>query len=123
MSPARTFYYILWIMPIILQAAISCGMIRRKLREQFPLFFHYVLFQSISNGILFVLFHLSYPVYFYTYWSCGVLTAALGFAVIHEIFDNAFRSFVALRDFSRVIFRWAASILALMVGVMMMTSS
>jgi len=124
MSLARTFYYIVWIVPILLQAAIAVGMIRRKLHDQFPLFFHYALFYSLSGSILFILFHLKhYPVYFYTYWSFAVVTAALGFAVIHEIFDNAFRPFVALRDLSRVIFRWAALILAMIVGVMMMTSS
>ncbi|HLQ52207.1 MAG TPA: hypothetical protein VK129_11960 [Terriglobales bacterium] len=99
-------------------------MVRGKLRDQFPFFFHYLVLQSVTSSVLFVLFHLkNYPVYFYAYWTCGALRAALGFAVIHEIFDNTFRSFVALRDFSRIIFRWAASILAMMVGVMMITSS
>ncbi len=124
MSLARIFYYIMWVVPIILQAAIAYGMIRRGLRDQFPLFCNYVAFQSLSSSFLFVVFHLKhYPIYFYTYWSCSVVTAALGFAVIHEIFDTTFRPFAALRDFSRVIFRWAALILALMVGVMMTTSS
>src|SRR5437764_7874533 len=109
MTMARIFYYILWVVPIILQVAIAWGMIRRGLRTQFSLFFHYAVFQSLSGSILFVLFHLKhYPIYFYTYWSCEVVTAVLGFGVIHEIFDNTFRPFVALRDFSRIIFLWAA---------------
>src|SRR5579859_2695485 len=124
MSFARTIYYVLWVLPILLQGAIAGVMIGRKLRDQFPLFFHYLVFQVLSSSILFILFHLkNYPVYFYTYWTCGAIRAALGFAAIHEIFDNTFRPFVALRDFAKVIFRWAAVVLTVMVGVMMITSS
>src|SRR6266568_5480290 len=116
--------YVLWVVPIILQAVLAAAMIRRNLRGQFPFFFHYLVLQFLSSSVLFVLFQLrNYPVYFYAYWSLAVARAALGFAVIHEIFDNTFRPFAALRDFSRIVFRWAALILALMVGVMMMTSS
>ena len=47
----------------------------------------------------------------------------LGFAVIYEIFDNTFRPFAALRDFSRVIFQWACIVLLLVAIVMAMTSA
>src|SRR5205814_590387 len=116
--------YVLCVVSIILQALLAAAMIRRNLRAQFPFFFHYLALQFLSSGVLFVLFQLrNYSVYFYAYWSLAVVRAALGFVVIHEIFDNTFRSFAALRDFSRIVFRWAALILALMVSVMMMTSS
>jgi hypothetical protein len=124
MFSAPGFYYILWIVPVILQAAMALAMVRGKLREQFPFFFYYLVLQFLSSSILFVLFRLkNYPVYFYSYWSFAALRAALGFAVIREIFDNTFRPFAALRDFSRIIFRWAALILSMMVGVMIVTAA
>lgn len=118
------FYYILWALAVIAQSIVAWGMVRTKLRTEFPWFFNFILVQCFSSCILFFLFQLKhYPIYFYTYWSCAVVKAALGFLAIHEIFDNTFRPFAALRDFSRVIFRWAAIILVLIVGVMMTTSS
>jgi hypothetical protein len=51
------------------------------------------------------------------------LSALLEFAVIYEIFDYAFRSFAALRDFSRIVFYWAGLLLLLVALVMGLTST
>ncbi|HZR29255.1 MAG TPA: hypothetical protein VFA71_10755 [Terriglobales bacterium] len=123
MSLAPKLYYLLWIIPIIIQGVIAYVMMRRKLREEFPFFFHYLFFQVLSGIALFLVFHLeSRQTYFYVYWMCAALGAMLEFAVIYEIFDNAFRSFVALRDFSRIIFQWAGLLLLMVAIVMAMTS-
>jgi hypothetical protein len=124
MSLAPKLYYLFWILPIIIQSAIAWLMVRRGLRREFPFFFHYVSFQALSSTSLFVVFHLrNNLIYFYFSWACAALGAMLGFAVIYEIFDNAFRPFVALRDFSRVIFRWACVVLLVVAVVMAITSA
>src|SRR5260370_41727185 len=46
----------------------------------------------------------------------------LGFVVIHEVFNTAFRPFVALRDLSGIIFRWACIVLLVIAIVMAITS-
>ncbi|HEV2112571.1 MAG TPA: hypothetical protein VGR50_00400, partial [Terriglobales bacterium] len=42
----------------------------------------------------------------------------LGFAVIREIFNNAFRPFSALRDFADIVFKWAATVLVVVAFVL-----
>ncbi len=124
MLPASKLYYVLWIMPVILQSAISWAMVRSKLRGEFPFFFNYTVFQVLSSIGLFVVFLLRNKlVYFYAYWACAAVGALLGFAIIYEIFDNAFRPFAALRDFSRVIFRWACLVLLVVAVVMAINSA
>src|SRR6266852_3788334 len=119
---APKLYYVLWIAPMIIQSAIIFALVRRRLREQFPFFFHYTCFQVLSGATLFVMFHLkNHPAYFYTYWVCAAVSAMLAFAVIYEIFDNVFRPFVALRDFSSVIFRWASIVLLVVAVIMALT--
>jgi hypothetical protein len=117
-------YYLLWIVANIVQAAIAFIMVRRRLRKEFPFFFQYTIFQLFSSLFLFVILRLANRfAYFYTYWAVALITAMLGFAVIYEIFDNTFRPFAALRDFSRIIFRWAGALLLIVATVMAFTSA
>lgn len=124
MSLAPKLYYLLWILPVIIHSTMAWVMMRRKLREQFPFFFHYVLFQALSSSCLLAIFQLrNHQIYFYFSWTCAAVGAMLGFAVIYEVFDNAFRPFEALRDFSRIIFRWACVVLLVVAVVMAITSA
>lgn len=123
MAPVSKLYYVLWILPVILQSATAWAMVRGKLRQEFPFFFHYILFQALGGLGLFVVFQIkSHQAYFYVYWVLAAVGAVLEFSVIYEIFDCAFRPFAALRDFSSIIFRWAG-LLLLMVGVVMAMTS
>ncbi len=124
MSSVSKLYYVLWVLPIVIQGAIAYTMVRRKSREDFPFFFLYILFQVLGGICLFLVFHLKHQhIYFYVYWVSAAIGAMLEFAVIYEIFDNAFRSFAALRDFSRVIFQWAGLLLIMVATVMAITSA
>jgi hypothetical protein len=76
--------YALWVFPLVLQAAIAFGMVRRKLVKSFPIFFAYtgwVLFAC--TGLLFLkpsgnLFH-------HLHWCEEALSIVLGLAAIFEI--------------------------------------
>ena len=47
----------------------------------------------------------------------------MAFAVLHEIFKDAFRPFEALRDLSSILFRWAALVVLLVAGMSAVTAS
>lgn len=76
--------YALWVFPIVVQAAIVFGMVRRKLVKNFPIFFTYTVWVLFSaTGLLFLkpfgnLFH-------HLHWSEEGLSAVLGLAAIFEI--------------------------------------
>jgi len=115
----RLTMYALWIVPVLLQIGILVFMVRRKLRPVFPSFFLYTSFQVLSNIVLYYLYHFGIPEqYFYTYWASDAISAVLGFLVIREIFNNAFGPFDALRDLARIMFRWAAIVLAVVASVL-----
>jgi len=119
MPLARLAMYALWIVPVVLQVGILVFMVRRNLRQVFPFFFQYTAFQVLSNVVLYYLFHFGIPEqYFYTYWASDAISAVLGFAVIREIFNNAFEPFDALRDLAGIMFKWAAIVLVVVAFVL-----
>jgi hypothetical protein len=93
-------------------------MVRRKLRKEFPLFFSYTLFIVLSFLLRFGAFQRSPLEYFYVYWVTSALGLVFGFGVIYEIFQHVFRPYDALRDLSKVLFRWALLVLLLIAVVM-----
>src|SRR5262249_16945813 len=49
--------------------------------------------------------------YFYSYWLTAVVSLAIGFMVIHEIFQDVFRPYHTLKDLGTVLFKWAALVM------------
>ena len=122
----------LWFIQPMLQAAIAIVVFRRKLHQQFPMFFAYTVFQI-------VLFVVEYPVYrratspdyldtfwssayFYTFWTGNAVNVVLAFKIIHEIFLDIFRPYHALRDLGTALFKWAALIMVLVSVVVISVS-
>lgn len=125
MSLAPTVYYVLWIFSLILQPVIAYVMVRRKASKEFSFFFYFIVFESINSIANFAVYTWGHGItvaYSRVYWSCEAVGSLLGFLVIYEVFDNTFRPFAALRDFSRVIFRWA-TVLLVVVAVVMASST
>ena len=109
--------YGLWIGGWALSLAVVVTLLRRKLRGEFPLFFAYAAFQVVSVPVHFAVYQWgSYANYFYAYWVSTALATGLELAVLYEIFQHAFRPYVALRGLASMIFRWAGLVL-LMVAV------
>jgi hypothetical protein len=76
--------YLLWVFPLVLQAAIVFGMVRRKLVKKFPIFFTYTVVVLFSEtGLLF--FKPAGNVYHRLYSYKEALAIVLGLAVIFEI--------------------------------------
>ena len=114
--------YVLWIAAPVLQVCVAVVLRRRKLDKEFPFFFKYLIFQVATNIVLLALIH-HYRLYFYVYWPLRAISTILEFAIIYEIFGQLFRPYPYLRDFARVLLRWAGSLLVVIALLFALTSS
>lgn len=110
--------YALWIAAPLLQLGVLVCIFRRGVHREYPYFFNYMLLQVLSDPVLYLIHEYGrYAVYFYAYYFNIALSVLISFAVLQEIFNNAFRPYEALRDLSVILFRWCA-LVVLLVGVM-----
>ena len=109
--------YVLWCAGPIMQFGVLVAMYRRGLHREYPYFFNYTVLQVLSEPILFVIQRHSYTMYYWGYYVSVALSALISFAVLQEIFHEAFRPYEALRDLSVILFRWSA-LLVLLIGAM-----
>ncbi len=114
----RVFTYAFWIAPAAMQAGLAALMVRRKLHKEFPAFFLYTTYEVAAFCLLFLVYHRFLSNYFYVSWACSALEIGLGFAVIVEVFSQAFQPYDALRDLGRTVFRWVALFLVLVAVVL-----
>jgi len=117
-------YYALWIAPSLVFVFLAFRMHRLGLRQRYPFFFSYAVFQVISFLAQFTVYH-AWPrsdIYFYEYWTGAALSVGISFAVIYELFIEVFRPFEGLRDLGRVLFGWATVVLVLAAVLMVVTS-
>jgi hypothetical protein len=113
----RPIDYVLWFGGTLMQIGVLVAMYRRGLHRDYPYFFNYTVLQVLIEPILFVMQKYSYATYYWSYWVSVALSALISFAVLQEIFHDAFRPYEALRDLSVILFRWSA-LVVLLVGVM-----
>jgi hypothetical protein len=118
----RPIDYVLWFSAPAIQLGVLVAMYKRGLQRDYPYFFNYTILQVLSDPILFVMQRYSYTLYYYSYWSSSALIAVVSFAVLYEIFLNAFRPYEALRDLSVILFRWSALVILLVAGMWLFTS-
>ena len=116
----HTIDYIFWFADPVLMTAIAAFMYRRRLHRQFPFFFNYVVFQVLSFAIEFPL--RNWTNFFYVSWTTTALSVVVSFAVLLELFREAFRPYEALRDLSIILFRWCALVVLLVAGMWAITS-
>jgi hypothetical protein len=112
--------YVLWCLTPIFMSVTAVFLCRRRLQKEFPYFFNYVIFQILSFLVEFPL--RNWPNYYYVYWTVQALSVVVSFAVLLEIFRDAFRPYEALRDLSIILFRWCALVVLLLGGMWAITS-
>jgi predicted transporter len=117
---AHTIDYVLWCATPVVMTVVATAMYRRRLHKDYPYFFNYVVFQVLSFLIEFPL--RNWDNYFYVYWTMRALSIAVSFAVLLEIFKDAFRPYEALRDLSLILFRWCALVVLLVAGMWAISS-
>src|SRR5271165_7210654 len=116
----HTIDYILWFMTPTMMTIIAAAMYRRRLYKEFPYFFNYVIFQILSFVVQFSL--RNWYNWYYVNWTSTALSIVVTFAVLLEIFKDAFRPYEALRDLSIILFRWCALVVVLVAGMWASTS-
>ena len=112
--------YVLWCITPVVMTMIGVCMFRRRLHREYPYFFNYVIFQILAFLVEFPL--RNWVNYFYVYWTVQALSIVVSFAVLLEIFKDAFRPYEALRDLSIILFRWCALVVLLVAGMWAITS-
>jgi len=102
----------------------------RKLREEYPFFLSYLIFQVLSQAILGIFYYRVYfahtgsrSTYYYNYWIEGAIVDIFALAVFKEIFLAAFKPFPGLRDMAQIVFRWAMAALVLISMAVLFSSS
>jgi hypothetical protein len=95
MNFARLLAQILWVLPLVLQAAIALVMFWRKQVTLFPVFFCYTVVVLSREFLL--LFLNQGNLYALIYWCTEALAIVLGFAVIFEILGHIVPASPALR--------------------------
>jgi hypothetical protein len=99
---------LLWILPLVLEAAISVAMIRRRLAGQYPAFFSYIVFLPV-RGIFLLFFHAGTAHYFSVYWGGKAIAVLLSIGALFETISRVLRTYPYFR---RVVFRLFSIIIA-----------
>ncbi len=115
--------YVLWFLTPTIQLGVLVMMYKRGLNVDYPYFFNYTILQVVGEPILAIGSLYSYSFYYYGYWITTALSALISFAVLYEIFRNAFRPYEALRDLSLILFRWSGLVILLVAGMDAITSA
>jgi hypothetical protein len=99
----------------LLQVGILAAMKRKKLRQQFPVFFSYNIYVIAAVVISFVPYFLccspggipAHPSLYYVYYALSLILIGFEFALMYEIFVAALKPYSALIDLGKMLFRWA----------------
>ncbi len=114
MTTSRFFFLFLWVAPHLVQIPIVMIMVRRKMVREFPIFFVYTCFQILQTAVLFTIDQsdrFTWEHYNRSWITEEYISAALRFAVIHEIFQHVFRSYPALQQLGGRLVRWSTVLL------------
>ncbi len=118
---SHTVVLYLWCAQPVLQSVVAVIFWRRKLRQQFPAFFLFLLAQLGNFAVLFPLWLTGSP-YPWPFWLGEAVNAVLGFKVIHEIFLDVFHPYHTLKDLGTLVFKWAAVVMLLVSTVVAFSS-
>jgi hypothetical protein len=100
----------LWVAGIAFEAILGFVLLSKKTWRTFPFFVSY--FATSFAGTMFLYSVKSQrEIYFYSYWFFEAAGAALGFAVVYEVFTSVFSTHFALRRMATLIFRCVLALL------------
>jgi hypothetical protein len=114
--------YVFWLASPVFQLGVLWALFKRRLYRDYPYFFNYTILQVLTVAFLLCVRSSPY-LYYYGYWVISTISLLISFAVLQEIFKDAFRPYEALRDLSVILFRWALLVLVLLGGMWAITAS
>ena len=114
----------LWIAPHALLVVCLAVFLRRGLKKQFPIFFTYVLFESVHFVAMMAVYvsafrNPAHPLNLYRWvlvWSLGI-GALLSFGVIYELVNQMILSRSTLAPVLRPVLRWSAAAVLLLTAI------
>ena len=89
---------------------------RKRLRSQFPLFFSYLALYTAASLVSIATYLYSCVWYFYVYWALAILLMIVEIGVIYEVLANTLKSYSALVDLAKILFR-SAAVFLLLIGL------
>ncbi len=103
------FWNYLLIAPRLLLVVVFIALLRHRLYRQFPMFFAFVVADFVQAAVLLpmIFSHFSRSdIYATAFYSGLVVSTALRFGIIHEIFAHMFRDYAVLHRLGKPLFRW-----------------
>lgn len=100
--------YYLWIAPHALLIPIAVIMYGRRLYKTFPIFFAYIVYEILQFLLLFTCYLITHALgtlYRDVFIATMILSTALRFGIIQEIFNNVFRDYPRLERLAAVSMR------------------
>jgi len=108
-------YRYLWIAPHVLLLAVAAVMFRKKLHKQYPVFFSYLVFESIEFGAVFAMTQrVPLSLYVKVDFFGRIADATLSFAIVQELFSAALGSLDSMRKQMSHLLRWVTVALVLL---------
>lgn len=104
----------IWIVCTVAQTVVLIAMLRRKLVNEFSLFFWYTAAHILDSIVSYITSQVARPAYFYVYWGWEAIDAILTLWVIQSVFLKIFDRYEMLRGLGLLIFRWATICLCLL---------
>ncbi len=98
---------------LLMQSAVMFLMIRRNLRNAYPLFFTFLSLNTLAVILCTAVYHFAIGQYFFIYWTLSTVVMLFGFGVLYEVFVNLLKPYSALIDLGKMLFVWAALFLLL----------
>jgi hypothetical protein len=110
----RIGFYALWFASPLMQCGVMRRILVRRLFQDYPLFFSYVVAHILSFVSLFYFYHYcSENAYKQAYMGWDVIDAVLKFAVIGELFARVFSSYKSVHRLGTTIVRITSVVLVL----------
>lgn len=106
-------HYGVWILSTFAMVVILVAMIRRRLLDEYGLFFWYIAAHILESIVSFVARQTSDYAYFYIYWGWEMIDAIFTLIVIQFVFVKVFDSYKALHGLGVTLFRWATIVLCI----------
>jgi hypothetical protein len=111
---------VVWVLSLVLEAAIAFSMLQRRRASTFPLFFAYILLE-LSTGIVLLFFNPRGNHYALIYWYSEAAAVLLGLLIIFEVLRHILPSSPSLRLVTNSI--WVLSAVVALIALLLLVSA
>lgn len=113
-------WHVLWVGQSVLLIALACLLWRKRLHTEFPAFFAFTIALSVEQLVLYttdLIPSIEPLTWWRVFWAGLLIEGILKFAVVGEIFAQAFRSYSTVARLGRTLIRGVGTALVLTSGL------